>query len=426
MDKIALLFPGQGSQYVGMGKTLYDDYQIAKQTFKEANDFLNYDIQKICFEGSTVELNRTDNMLLSILIVSVAAFRVYMQEVGIEPAFLAGHSLGEYTALTCSGSIDFSAALNIVRQRSNLAQQVADAGNSAMTVVNKINEDIVRQKCEDVSKKGQVVSVACYNAPEQMVISGCRDAVMEVEDLLMGLGGQITPLLISPPFHCNLLEDVSVQLKEIIKISNIRRPRWPIIFNATALPCMDTEKIIENMTLQMTKPVLWKSVIDYIENEKVNKIIEIGPGAVLTNLIDMNGKKIPAISFGQKDDREKLLKTLSVSKQVTKNTENTIKPTVVTRCMAIAVCTRNTNWDDEEYRKYVEEPYEAIERIQDELDANGEEPTFEQMEAALNMLKSVFKTKRTPIEERIRRFNQIFEETGTKDLFQNFRIIDGE
>ncbi|MGE5632411.1 MAG: ACP S-malonyltransferase [Caulobacteraceae bacterium] len=417
MNNIALVFPGQGSQFVGMARTLYDEYSYTRQIFEEANSVLGFDLRKICFEGSTIELNKIENVFVAILTASVAAFRVYMNEIGIEPAFVAGHSLGEYSALVCSEVISFSDALRLVRQRSVYAGIEAEFGT--MTVVNGIYKNIVESECQKASQEGQEVTIGCYNSDDQVVISGSKQAVIRVEDKVAEMGAQITPLLISPPFHSPLMNNAANKLKKEFTKYQFRPARWPIIQNVTALPSTDPETIIRNLVLQMTQPVQWKATLDFMEDHYIEKIIEIGPQAILANLTQINNKNMIAMSFGQKNDRQVILEQL---KPELKDKDNEAKrkvqrSTVITKCLANAVCTRNNNWDNEEYRKGVEEPYEKIEKMQQELEEKDQEPTFEQMREALEMLCSVFHTKKVPVEERIRRITRILNDTGTQNDF---------
>lgn len=169
--KLAMIFPGQGSQYVGMGKELFEQFDIVKKTFQEANDALNFDIQKLCFEGSIGDLTKTFNSQPAILTASVAAFRVFTQELSDEVQIMAGHSLGEYTALVCSGSIDFIDALRIVRQRGKFMQEAVSEGIGSMAAVSGISAHFIEEECKNIMElTGMVASISNYNSPEQIVI----------------------------------------------------------------------------------------------------------------------------------------------------------------------------------------------------------------------------------------------------------------
>jgi len=420
MEKIVALFPGQGSQFIGMGKTLYNEFAVAKETFEEASDTLKFDMTDLCFEGSLLNLNKTENMLLSILTVSVAAFRVYMKEIGIKPMFAAGHSLGEYSALTCAGAISFQDALKLVRKRGSLAQQIADSGIGAMTVVNGVNYDTVERACNDCSINQEIVSIACYNSFNQFVISGHKEAIIKAEDMIIAMGGQVTPLLVSAPFHCSLMQPAAEGLKEELKKYNYNRFDFPVISNVSALPYFDSKDIIDNLTLQLTQTVKWQSTMDYICNQGITRIIEMGPQSVLTNLAEAHTKKMVANSFGQKDDRDSLLKVLN--KYLHNKVNIYLGSTIVTKCLAMAVCTRNSNFDEQKFQTGVIEPYENIQSIQDRLEREGKYPTTSEAKESLEMLKVIFDTKKVPIKEQAKRFRRVFSESGTIGVLRELEM----
>ncbi len=425
MGNTAFVFPGQGSHYVGMGKVLHNEFITARRTFEEANDILGYDIKKICFQGSLLELNRMECMAPSILVASTAACRVYLEETGEYPVLSAGHSLGEYSALACSGAISFRDALRILHIRSMLIKNITESGNGTMTVVNGVSKIDVENECNRVSTGEQVVVVACYNSPEQFVISGHKAAVTKAEDALINLGAQITPILMSPPFHSPLMESASNSLRYELCKFDYNKFNWPVISNTSATLYANSNEIVEFLALQIMKPVQWQATIEYMEEKGVTTIVEMGPKAVLTNLILANTKNIKLISYGQKNDRETLHKTFisqNAGNTKVKDQNKRSYSALIPRCLAIAVCTKNRNWNEEEYQKGVVEPYERIEKIQEELESKGLEPTVEQMKEALDMLKSVFTTKKYDKDKQVLRFKQIFEETGAYELFHDFPI----
>lgn len=425
MKKIALIFPGQGSQYIGMGKSLYEESVVAKQVFDEANDILGFDLKSLCFSGSLTELNKMENMLLSILTTSVALFRVYMQEIGIVPAFLAGHSLGEYSALTCSGAISFSDVLRIVKKRCNLAHELIPSGMGAMTIINGIDKKIVEDECKSQSIDNQVADIACYNLDEQIVIAGHSDAILRVEDRLMEMDAQVTPLLMSPPFHSSIMEQAAKKLELELAKYSFKKPSIPIISNFSAFPCTKPEELVKNLVLQMTHTVQWKPIMDFMESQGVELVIESGPQSLLTNLVKAEGRKLEVVSFNQKEDR-RILTELIEGNGSTNQKDGTgakvkFKATVITKCLVEAVSTRNRNWNNDEYGNGVIQPYEKIQKIQDELEEKGESPSVEQMMEALKMLKSIFDTKKVPVDEQIRRLEKILDETPMRDLLKDFK-----
>ncbi|MGE5632417.1 MAG: ACP S-malonyltransferase [Caulobacteraceae bacterium] len=422
MFKLLCLFPGQGSQYVGMGKNLADRFEVAKHTFDEANEVLGFDLKKLCFEGSMEKLTMTENTQPAILTTSIAAFRVFMNEINYIPQLYAGHSLGEITALTCSGAINFADALKIVRQRGRLMQEAISNGEGAMTAVSGVDVDIIREICESCSENGQIAVISNYNSPEQIVISGHTSAIERVEKMLSENDAKITRLKVSAPFHCPLMESVAIKLKEELKKYTFTDLKYNVISNVTGLPYSDKDSIVENLSLQVVKPVQWIKSMEYACQKGINIAIEFGPRFVLKNLIKKNIPDISAYSFDIEEDIAIIREKLS-SSAASGLSEKEAKIRFIARSLAIAVCTKNSNWDNEEYKKGVIEPYRKVQKNLEELEKEDKVPDFEHINEAAEMLKSVFKTKKTPIEERIDRFNQLFDETGLHYMFDDFKII---
>ena len=418
MEKIAFLFTGQGAQYVGMGKTFYDEYEVARQTFEEANDVLGFDLTKICFEGSLGELSKPENIQPALLTVSVAAYRVYMKEIGIAPHFYAGHSLGEYAALTCSGAIRFSDAVKIVRERGLLTKQIIESDIGAMTIIDGIDSKLVEGECKKISTEQQFVSINCYNSPLQVAVAGHKEAVELLEEKVLEMDGNVTPLFRNAPFHSPLMQDTAEKLKGYLDQITFFPFRNAVISNPTALPFGDYGTIADKLAVQMIKPVKWQETMQFLKKYGVTLAIEMGPKNVLCNLVKGNTPEIDAFCFGQREDRNILFDRLNQNEMLKKHV-----PTVITKCLAVAVSTPNKNWDNEEYRKNVVEPYANIQKMQEELDEQGALPTKEQMIEALEMLRTVLQTKKVPVQEQIEWFHHIFEETATYYEFKDFDIL---
>lgn len=419
MSRFAVLFPGQGSQYAGMGKALCKEYKAAREIFEEANGVLGFDLKKICIDGGLAELSKMENLFPALLTFSWAIFRVYMEEIGIKPHFAAGHSLGEYSALVCSGVLDYSDALRIVYRRAVWAREILNSQQVAMTIINGTSVDVVEEICRKISDKEEVVSISCFNAPDQLAISGHREAVVKVEDELMKMRDrnrllQVTPLLTSPPFHCPLMQPAADQLKSELEEYTFKPSRNVVISNVTARPYVAPEVVIDHLTAQLMRPVKWKETMDFLHQQGVDLVVEMGPQSVLANLAKTNKKNLEVASFGQKDDRKKVRHLFQAAG---KRYHSSSVPTILTLCLAAAVCTRNRNQNDHQYQKGVVEPFENIEKIQDELDKNEILPTMKQSNQALKMLHSVFKNKKVPAAEQVSRLERIFAGTGTTHLF---------
>jgi [acyl-carrier-protein] S-malonyltransferase len=429
MKKIALLFPGQGSQYVGMGKKFYQEYPMARSRFAEAGELLGLDLTKLCFEGSLAELIQTENAQPAILTVSMAMFEVYQQEIGIEPQFLAGHSLGEISALTCAGAIRFSDAVKLVRHRGLLMRDAATENEGAMAAVAGIDPAMVEAECHKFNTGKSVLLISNYNSPDQVVISGHKLAVTEVGKILESKGAKVIPLKVSSAFHSPLMQSASKKFTVELKKYNYMPLKWPVISNVTGVPYSESGQIVSLLTEQLTQPVQWQGTITYLQKQGMEYVVELGPQTVLRNLMKSNASQLRAFSY----DKEEDVRTLK--NEVVFPPFPTVKPgdfqhTVITKCIQIAVCTknRNCNQNQDEYQKGVVEPYRKVQKMQEELVNSNQSPTLDQMKSALEMLMSVFTTKMTPRAEQIERFNEVFETTGTRQLFPDFiqeYILDG-
>lgn len=395
---IALLFPGQGSQYIGMGKSLADRFPMAKRTFEEADDVLKINLSSLCFEGELFKLTRTEYTQPALLTASVAAYRVYMDEIGLKPDFAVGHSLGEFSALTCSGAISFADTLQIVRHRGQLMQEAVTNGLGVMTAIGQADRKQVEELCEQISTKEKPVVIGCYNAPEQLVLSGHQEAVNKVAAELLGIEGvTVNPLNVSSSFHSPMMEPAADQFKKILTQYRFGLGDYPVISNVTALP-HESDHLMDLLTRQMTEPVRWQESIEHLRLQNVKIAIELGPKQVLQNLMKKNTHSILTVSLGETDDIPKVKGAF--------NREN-IEPSFIGKCLAIAVATKNRNWDNEAYVKGVIEPYQKVKQIAMQLDQTKQEPTREQMAGALLMLRSVFETKKVPHSEQQKRLKQL-------------------
>lgn len=283
---IAFTFPGQGSQYVGMGKELYDEFLIVRNVFEEASDVLKYDVRKMCFEGPESELTITSNTQPAILTVSVACLRV-LQEQGIKPAAVAGHSLGEYSALVAAKALSFADAVMIVRKRGQFMQECApDKGG--MAAVLGLERELVVKACEEAADEG-IVMVANYNCPGQIVISGEAAALQKAMRLSSEYGARrVVPLQVSGPFHSLLMTKAGEMLSEALENLKINQPVYPVVANVTGQVIESASEIKELLVEQVSSSVLWEDSVKKMHSMGINTFVELGPGKVLCGL----GKKI--------------------------------------------------------------------------------------------------------------------------------------
>lgn len=284
MGKIAFVFPGQASQYPGMGKELADKYPVAKAVFDEADKALGFSISQICFSGSEEELKLTANTQPAILTVSVAAHRV-LAENGITPDFVAGHSLGEYSALVAAGSLKFSDAVQIVRKRGNYMQEAVPAGEGAMAAIMGLSPAVVLDACKRAAE-GRICSAANLNSQEQTVISGHADAVKRAVEIASQLGAKRAVILpVSAPFHCALMMPAQERLEKDLRKTEFGALRVPLVTNVDADTETSGDEARDALIRQVTMPVRWEESVRELIDEGVNTFIEVGPSKVLSGLL---------------------------------------------------------------------------------------------------------------------------------------------
>lgn len=283
---LAFIFPGQGSQYPGMGEDFYKEFPSLRMLYEEASDVLGIDMKELCFRSPVDELGKTANAQPAILLTSISMLEALKQECGVQPQMLAGHSLGEYTALVASGAIGLSDALHIVRKRGEFMQDAVPLGIGSMAAVIGMDSSQIEKICDTVSGESGVVQPANYNSELQTVISGHRNAVEQVCEKARQSGAKrVVPLNVSAPFHCELMSEAADKLKEVLDRITVKAFKIPVVTNVYARINEDSEKVTAILYEQMTKPVRWTESVKYMHNNNIDKFLEIGPGNVLTGLI---------------------------------------------------------------------------------------------------------------------------------------------
>jgi [acyl-carrier-protein] S-malonyltransferase len=284
MGKLAFLFPGQASQYPGMGRALYDRFPAARAVFEQADAALGFPLSKLCFEGSEDDLKLTENTQPAILTVSVAAYRA-LEERGITPEFVAGHSLGEYSALVAAGGLDFPVAVTLVRHRGRYMQEAVPHGEGAMAAILGLAPALVSDICRKAAD-GQVVSPANLNSPEQTVISGKAPAVKRAVEIASASGAKRAVMLtVSAPFHCDLMTSAQQRLETDLRGAPFRDLHFPLITNVDAEAITLGEEAREGLIRQVCMPVRWEDSIREMIERGANMFVEVGPGRVLSGLL---------------------------------------------------------------------------------------------------------------------------------------------
>ncbi|MDW7645725.1 MAG: ACP S-malonyltransferase [Desulfuromonadales bacterium] len=303
---VALIFPGQGSQYAGMGKALADNFPVAKQVFEEADDALQFKISTLCFQGPEEDLKLTANTQPAILTTSVAAFRVLESELNLDPAYLAGHSLGEYSALVASGALAFADAVKTVRARGVFMQEAVPVGTGSMAAILGLEGKDLDEVCREAAQ-GDVVAPANFNSPGQVVIAGHVQAVERAIALAKEKGAKkAMPLPVSAPFHCSLMTPAGLRLKEVLDDVMISAMKMPVVSNVEALPNQDHAQIKDLLVRQVSAPVRWDESILKMVDLGVERFIEVGPGKVLSGLVRRIAKGIPVGNLEDPDSLKNL------------------------------------------------------------------------------------------------------------------------
>ncbi len=284
MSKLAFLFPGQASQYPGMGRDLAERFPESRAVFEEADAALGFSISKLCFEGTEEQLKLTENTQPAILTVSVAAYRA-LEKRGIVPDFAAGHSLGEYSAMVAAGSLEFAAAVKLVRARGRYMQEAVPASEGAMAAIMGLSPSDVMEICKKAAQ-GEVVSPAGLNSPEQIAISGAAAAVKRAVEIASQAGAKRAVMLpVSAPFHCALMEKARQRLEPDLRSATFGALRFPVATNVDAEAIQSGEEARDALLRQVTAPVRWVESMREMIDAGVNVFVEVGPAKVLSGLL---------------------------------------------------------------------------------------------------------------------------------------------
>ncbi|MBN3082517.1 ACP S-malonyltransferase [Pectobacterium polaris] len=284
MTQFAMVFPGQGSQTVGMLAELAAEYPIVTETFAQASEALGYDLWQLTQQGPAEELNKTWQTQPALLTASVAIWRVWQQQGGKTPALMSGHSLGEYSALVCAGVLDFQQAVRLVELRGKLMQEAVPEGTGAMYAIIGLDNDAIAKACEE-SAQGQVVSPVNFNSPGQVVIAGNKDAVERAGAACKAAGAKrALPLPVSVPSHCALMEPAAKKLAIALESVTFNSPVIPVVNNVDARIETTPEAIRDALVRQLHCPVRWTDCVEFMASQGIESLLEVGPGKVLTGL----------------------------------------------------------------------------------------------------------------------------------------------
>ncbi|MGD9389986.1 MAG: ACP S-malonyltransferase [Thioalkalispiraceae bacterium] len=293
---LAFVFPGQGSQSLGMLKDLAASFAVVEQTFAEASETLGYDLWQVVQDGPEEKLNSTDVTQPAMLAAGVAVWRSWQEKGGTTPAVMAGHSLGEYTALVCAGAIDFKDAIKLVAERGRLMQEAVPAGEGGMAAILGLDDDAVRQACTDAAE-GEVLEAVNFNSPGQVVVAGSKAAIDRIVVLAKERGAKrALPLPVSVPSHCALMKPAAEKLAGILAAITVNSPVIPVINNVDVNAASDAEGIRDALVRQLYSPVRWVETVQKMAADGTDRLIECGPGKVLVGLNKRIDKSINAMA----------------------------------------------------------------------------------------------------------------------------------
>ncbi|GAP63660.1 [acyl-carrier-protein] S-malonyltransferase [Ardenticatena maritima] len=305
---VAFVFPGQGAQSVGMGKDFFETYPIARDTFAQADEILGIPLSRLCFEGPKEELDETINTQPALYVTSVAIWRVAMSE-GLVPAplMVAGHSLGEYSALTAAGALPFEAGVQLVRERGRLMKQAGDQNPGAMAAILGLDDETVAAICEKASQPGETVQVANYNCPGQVVISGAKAAIQRAVDLAQAQRARKCVVLdVSIAAHSALMAPIKDEFRRAVEAAPLQTPDVPVVLNLTAQPTTDVDAIRHELIEQLTGSVRWTESVQAMRAAGVQTFIEFGPGGVLSGLIKRIDRQAGRLALASIEDLQQV------------------------------------------------------------------------------------------------------------------------
>ncbi len=405
MTRVAMLFPGQGAQVPGMGRSVHDAFEPVRSLFKRGGEVLGMDLAGLCFDATAEELARPSNAQPALLVVGYAHATVYAAQYEIEPVVVAGHSLGEYTALAFAGALSFEDALLLVRRRGELMEQADPERRGTMAAVQGLPMAAVAQAC-DRGAHGEVVVCANHNAPDQVVISGHRSAVSRVSERLEAEGARVVALDVGGAFHSPLMAPCVGPLEQSLRDVSWATPRVPVVSSVDARAHQDAEGWVERLARQVVAPVQWWDTVQALEAWPVDVAVDVGPRKILADLVRRHSVVVGAHSLATRESRRALEQQLYSSHF-----------SFLKRAIGVAVSVPNRNQDDDAYQEGVVEPLRELRALYRAIVEDDHPILPAHARRARTILETVLATKRVPEEEARDRVEALVRETGLETFF---------
>jgi [acyl-carrier-protein] S-malonyltransferase len=406
MTDLVLVFPGQGSQFAGMGKKWFDAHESVRDRFQQASDVVGYSLADLCFEAPPSELTKTRHAQVSLLVLSYSMYEVLIKDRRLPVSYMTGHSLGEITALLASGVLTFEDAVRLVKVRGEAMEVCATETSTGMIAAVRMPAAEVETHVASYNAEGHDVQVSNYNAAEQTVLSGTLDDLKGVTAFLEDRGCKVAKLNVAGAFHSTFMAGAVPAYVAAIEQIEFHEPRVPVYSSVTGRVYESVQEIKDALAVQLTSPVRWSTIVSALAADDVNLWIEVGPKQVLTKMI--SAIVGPDDVYSLDDDADAANAALDRLLEQKKR-----EPGLVGLCMGAAAATRNRNFDDDEYAAGVVQPYRRLQELS-QLDAD--ELTDDQARTALDLLLTIMRTKQVPDDEQHERVDSILQRTGHTDL----------
>ncbi|NLM18979.1 MAG: ACP S-malonyltransferase [Clostridiaceae bacterium] len=402
-EKLAIIFPGQGAQYAGMGKQLYQNYEVVREVYKEADEVLGFHLRRLIDSGDMAELQKPEILQPTLITVAYSYYRLVEEQFGVIADYYAGHSLGELTALLAAGVFDFKTAIELARIRGQIMDETTtDLEGGGMLAISNISYDLLQDICLDYQEKGKPVYLSNENSYQQLVVSGLKSNLDDFTEKIKAEGGKIIPVRVTLPFHSPYMKEASVRFKEVLDEYEFSGRSEKVIANATARP-YDAD-IAEMLSEQLISPVRWIDTINYMKDQGVLFVLEMGPSRILGRF----AKDIDSDLIVQELDRPK---EPYYAYQLFRENKLFNKNHLMDRLLGIAVSTKNYNYDALNYTENVVKPYRELTMLVQSLEESQQEIKEEDINKSVGLLREILEGKNCDPNERANYKRDLMAET---------------